>query len=69
MYSVLYHFAGLIILINFIINYDIRLKWKISLTVLLIGVRLFVPGIFALLSSGLVLVVMLLMLNWNGVKL
>jgi hypothetical protein len=62
-------FVGILIIIHFWMNRQIDIKWKIILTVMAIIFRFALPGIWSTIGTVLVLIIMFLMLRWNGVKI
>ena len=62
-------FVGIFIIFLFWMNQQIDIKWKIIFTVIAIVSRFALPGIWSTIGTVLVLIIMFLMLRWNGVKI
>ena len=62
-------FVGIFIIFLFWMNQQIHIKWKILFTVIAIVSRFALPGIWSTIGTVLVLIIMFLMLRWNGVKI
>ena len=61
--------AGLFILILFWMNQQIDIKWKILLIIIVLISKFALPGLLSIFGTALVLIIMFLMLRWNGVKI
>ena len=62
-------FVGIFIIFLFWMNQQIDIKWKILFTVIAIVSRFALPGIWSTIGTVFVLIIMFLMLRWNGVKI
>ena len=69
MFGIVVSIAVIFILIRFWMNQDINIKWKIILTATAFVSKLVFPGIWSIIGTSLVLIIMILMLRWNGEKI
>ena len=66
MFGIIVLFAIIFVLIRFWFNPDINLKWKITFTAIAFISKLIFPGIWSTIGMALSLIIMILMLRWNG---
>jgi len=69
MFGIVVSIAVILILIRFWMNPDIDINWKIILTALAFVSKLVLPGILSTIGMALSLIIMILMLRWNGEKI
>ncbi len=69
MVGIIGSFAGIFIIFLFWMNQQIDIKWKIIFTIIAIVSIFALPGIWSNIITVLVLIIMFLMLRWNGVKI
>jgi len=65
-FGIIVLFGVIFILIRFWMNQDIEIKWKIFFTAIALISKLIFPGIWSTIGMALSLIVMILMLRWNG---
>ena len=66
MFGIIVSFAVIFVLIRFWFNPNIDLKWKITFTAIAFISKLALPGIWSTIGITLSLIIMILMLRWNG---
>lgn len=68
MYGLLFSVATLFIIFRFCTDRMVELKWKIILTAALVIFRFFFWGLFSVIISTSILIIMIIMLRWRGSK-
>ncbi len=66
MFGIIFSIAVIFVLIRFWLNPNIDLKWKIIFTTIAFISKLIFPGIWSTIGMALSLIIMILMLRWNG---
>ena len=69
MFGIVVSIGVILILIRFWMSQDIEIKWKIILTTFAFIFKLALPGIWSTIGMALALIIMILMLIWNGEKI
>jgi len=69
MFGIVVFIAVIFILVRFWMNQDINIKWKIILTAIAFISKLLLPGIWSTIVMAFALIIMILMLRWNGEKI
>ena len=66
MFGIIFSIAVIFVLIRFWFNPNIDLKWKLIITAIAFISKLIFPGIWSTFGIALSLIIMILMLRWNG---
>ena len=66
MFGIIFSIAVISVLIRFWFNPNIDLKWKIIFTAIAFISKFALLGIWSIIGIALPLIIMILMLRWNG---
>ena len=69
MFGIVVLIAAIFILVRFWMNQDIDIKWKIISTAIAVISKLLLPRIWSTIGMAFALMIMILMLRWNGEKI